>query len=80
MIAFTGALSKMRKELTHGQGMKDLKTVAKTCDDPEIVNDAMKSLLERQGVSDEMISRIERNPIYESLISNLAKPEPVSPS
>jgi len=67
----------MEKELTRGQGIKDLKTVAKTCNDPTIVSDSMRDLLERQGVSEKLITQIESMPIYESLISSLAEPKPI---
>ena len=77
MIALNNALNKMKKELTNGQGIRDLKTVARTCNDPGIIKDSMRSLLERQGVSDSFIQTIESSPIYESLISSIAEPEPV---
>jgi len=35
MFQFTRAIDKMKKELTKGQGISDLKIVAKTCNDPE---------------------------------------------
>lgn len=70
----------MKKELTRGQGIKDLKTVAKTCNDPNIVKDAMRNLLERQGVSDSFLKRMESNPIYQSLISSISEPAPVKPN
>ena len=77
MLALNNALNKMKKELTNGQGIRDLKTVAKTCNDPGLIKDSMRSLLERQGVSDSFIRTIESSPIYESLISSIAEPEPV---
>lgn len=70
----------MKKELTHGQGIKDLKTVAKTCNDPNIIKDSMRGLLERQGLDGNLIQKIETNPIYESIVSSIAKPEPVTPN
>ena len=80
LLALNNALSKMKKELTRGQGIKDLKTVAKTCNDPGIIKDSMRDLLQRQGVSDSFIQRIEASPIYESLISSITEPEPVRPN
>lgn len=80
MFALSNALNKMKKELTQGQGIKDLKMVATTCNDPKIIKDSMRSLLDRQGVSETLISKIENNPIYESLISNISEPRPVTPN
>lgn len=77
LLALNNAMNKMKKELTRGQGIKDLKTVAKTCNDPNIIKDSMHSLLERQGFSDNLITWIENTPIYDSLISSIAEPDPV---
>lgn len=80
MIALSRALDKMKKELTDGQGIRDLKIVAKTCNDPEIIKDSMRDLLERQGVSDSLIQRVENSPIYQSVIASISEPEPVQPN
>ena len=80
LFTLNSAINKMKKELTRGQGIKDLKTVAKTCNDPNIVKDAMRNLLERQGVSDSFLKRMESNPIYQSLISSISEPAPVKPN
>lgn len=80
MIQFTRAIEKMKKELTRGQGIRDLKIVAKTCNDPEIIKDSMRDLLERQGMSESLIQRIEGNPIYQSVITSIAEPKPVKPN
>ena len=79
-VALFSAMNKMKKELTRGQGIKDLKTVAKTCNDPSIIKTSMHDLLERQGLSDNLIAWIENSPIYESLISTIAEPAPVKPN
>ena len=79
-MSFYRSMSKLRNELTKGQGIKDLKTVATTCNDPTIVSDAMKSLMQSQGISDSLLRRIENNPIYQSVISVITEPEPVNPN
>jgi len=80
MFEFTRALNKMKKELTRGQGIRDLKIVAKTCNNPEIIKDSMRDILERQGMSDSLIQRIEVNPIYQSVITSISEPDPVKPN
>jgi len=78
--SLSNAVKKLNKELTEGQGIKDLKTVATTCNDPKIVSDSMRNLMKRQGVSDALLSRIENNPIYQSAISVITEPEPIQPN
>ena len=80
MLALSNSLGKMKKELTRGQGIKDLKMIATTCNDPKIISDSMHGLLQRQGVSDSLINRIESSPIYEGLISSISEPQPVNPN
>jgi len=77
LLSLNSALDKMKKELTRGQGIKDLKTVASTCNDPDIIKTSMKGLLERQGVSENLIQWIENTPIYESIVSSITEPVPV---
>lgn len=79
-LGLFNAIKGLEKELTRGQGIKDLKTVATTCNDPQIVSKAMRSLFERQGVSGALITRIEENPIYQGLISSVVEPAPITPN
>ncbi len=74
------AMNKMKKELTRGQGIKDLKTVAKRCNDPNIIKDSMSELFRKQGMSENIVSWIENSPIYDSLIASIAEPTPVTPN
>lgn len=80
LLSLNNAMNKMKNELTRGQGISDLKTVAKTCNDPAIIKDSMHGLLERQGMSDNLIQWIENTPIYENIISSIAEPTPVKPN
>ena len=80
LFALNNALNKLKKELTRGQGISDLKTVAKTCNDPGILKDSMRNLLKRQGVSESFIQRVEASPIYENLIASISEPDPIRPN
>jgi len=79
LVALSRALNGLEKELTRGQGIKDLRTVAKTCNDPKLIGNSMRKIFTRQGVPDKLMSQIEANPIYERIISTLMQPEPVIP-
>ena len=78
MMAVSRSLKSLEKELTQDKGMKDLRTVAQTCNKPEIVEDAMRDLFQRSGVSDSFIARIEGNPLYQRMISTITAPTPVT--
>jgi len=61
--------------------MRDLKTLAQTCNDPKIVTSAMTQMMRENGLSQGMIDFVERLPQYKDLIlkdiSNM-RPQPVA--
>lgn len=79
IFALSRAFKNLESELTEGQGIRDLKTVARTCNDPDIISDSLRGLLERQGVSNNFIVQIEASPIYQSLLSDVSR-QMVSPN
>ena len=68
MIALNNATKSLRNELTDGQGIKDLRTLSKTCNDPELISDAMGKFMREQGLSERMIGFIENLDIYQKAI------------
>jgi len=64
-------MNRLKKELTNGQGIKDLRTLSSTCNDPDIIKTAMNDLIDRQDFSDEFKTMIDNNPIFQSLIQSL---------
>jgi len=66
------SLKGLEKELTSGQGIKDLKILSATCNDPKIISDAMGGFLRNQGLPDNIINFIEGMGLYQELI----KPDP----
>ncbi len=75
LLALSRSMKRLKKELTSGQGVKDLRTLSNTCHDPEIISTAMHNLLERQGLSNKFITFIEQSPIFERIIEDIAAPE-----
>ena len=75
LLALSNAFKSLEKELTDGKGIRDLRTVAKTCNDPEIISNSVKTMLQRQGVSDTFISRIENSPFYERILKGITDSE-----
>jgi len=73
MLMLSNSLKGLEKELKNGQGIRDLKILAATCDDPKIISDAMGGFLRKQGLPDNIINFIEGMGLYQELI----KPDPV---
>ncbi len=76
MLALRNSLNKLKKELSNGQGIRDLRTVAKTCNDPDLIKSSMRDLIERQGVSDDLLKWMENNPLFESVMASILDPKP----
>lgn len=74
MLVLSNSLKSLEKELKNGQGIRDLKTLSATCNDPKIISDAMGGFLRKQGLPDNVITFIEGMGIYQDLI----KPEPAA--
>jgi hypothetical protein len=74
MLMLSSSLKSLEKELTNGRGIKDLKTLSATCDDPKIISDAMGGFLRKQGLPDNIINFIEKMSLYQRLIA----PEPIT--
>lgn len=68
MLMLSRSLKGLEKELKNGQGIRDLKTLSATCDDPKIISDAMGGFLRKQGLPDNIINFIEGMGIYQDLI------------
>lgn len=66
------SLKGLEKELKTGRGIKDLKTLSATCNDPKIISDAMGGFLRKQGLPDNIINFIESMGLYQEII----KPDP----
>lgn len=63
-----GSVKSLTNELESGRGMRDLKTLAKTCNNPKIVTSAMTNMMRDNGLSQGMIDFVENLPQYKDLI------------
>lgn len=69
LFSLSRSLDALTRELTDGRGVRDLRTLAGTCDDPRLVSDGLTTWLDRQGLPDglrtfiddfEIIDRVSR--------------------
>lgn len=68
MLSLNSSVNKLTKELRNGQGLKDLKMMASTCNDPKIVTESLTKLMEDAGLNGEMVGFIEGLQKYQDLI------------
>ena len=67
MLALSRDLSSLKRELTRGRGIRDLRTLASTCDDPLILASAMDRYLDRQGLPSGLRDFIAGSSIWDEL-------------
>ena len=50
LLSLKRSLDRLENELRDGRGVRDLRTLARTCDNPEILADGMSSFLARRDI------------------------------
>jgi hypothetical protein len=73
MMRFQSSVESLQKELTEGRGITDIKMLAKTCDDPDIMTKAVRNVFENQGISIKFMDIIEDMKIYRDIIQKNLK-------
>lgn len=68
MMSLSSSFKSLEKELKAGRGVKDLKILAKTCNDPKIVSDLLLSFMQDKGLPNGMIQFFQSLPMYDELI------------
>ena len=68
MMALNNSLTSLEKELKSGTGIRDLKTLSKTCNDPALVGKAMNGFMRDQGLPTNLIQFVERLEVYQDLL------------
>lgn len=69
MFRLSQATKNLEKELTDGRGVQDLRMLARTCNDADLIRTEMVDLLKRQNMSDELIQFLENTGILENVIA-----------
>ncbi len=68
MIAISSAVNKLTKQLKNGQGVKDLKILRETCNDPDIVENALTEYMQDQGLPLPLIGFIKGLKVYRDVV------------
>ena len=68
MLSLMNALSKLGKSFENGQAMKDMRTLAATCDDPDLIKTAMTDFMRDQGISEKFIAALNGMEAYVKML------------
>ena len=69
LLSLANSMKGLERELKNGSGMRTLKTVAGTCNDPAIITDSLTNVMQLEGLPQNMINFVTSNPIYQSLVN-----------
>lgn len=73
MFMLSNSVDKLTRELKSGRGIKDLRMLRDTCNDPDIVGDSLMTFMKGKGLPDEMIKFVESWPTYKKIIMEEVK-------
>ncbi|GLQ23462.1 hypothetical protein GCM10007853_13360 [Algimonas ampicilliniresistens] len=79
MFRLSNAAKALEKELENGRGIKDLRVIAATCNDPDLIQDQIFALLKREGLSDGQIDFLDTIGILDRLIRTAEGVQPSAP-
>ena len=68
MMRLSSSFDSLERELTEGRGIRDLKLLASTCNDPEIITKSLRSVFENQGVPSKALDFIESLQFYKDIL------------
>lgn len=68
MFSLAAKVKGLENELLRGSGVKDLKTVARLCNDPDILTDGFTQYVDRLEIPDQMRGFMESLPEFQNLI------------
>lgn len=68
MFKVASAVTKLGDRMKNGHAIKDLRTLAQTCNDPELIKTAMNDFLHEQGVSERFIAFLNDLDKYTKLL------------
>ena len=70
-----GSLSRLADNFENGRGMRDMRTLASTCNDPNLIKDFMVQFMREQGISEKFITFINGLKEYQQLLATGKRPE-----
>jgi len=68
LFSLARRVQSLEKELLRGSGIKDLKTVARLCNNPQVVKDGISAYVDRMELPDKMRSFMEALPEYRNIV------------
>jgi hypothetical protein len=75
LLSLSNSIKSLEKQVKNGRGIRDLKTLARTCDDPKILTESLTGFMRDQGLPDNMINFVTQLPAYQSILEDTFGPK-----
>ncbi len=75
MFSLMNSLSKLGRKFENGRAMKDMRTLASTCNDPELIKNAMTDFMREQGIDEKFIGFINSLEAYKTMLETGKRPD-----
>jgi len=75
MFTLMSAISSLSQKIEKGQPLKDLRTLSRSCNDPDLIKTALNDFMKNQGISDNFIQFINGLKLYSDLINTTQNPD-----
>ncbi len=74
LLRLSSSMKRLEREVKNGRGIRDLKTLARTCNDPSLITNSLTGFMKEQGLPDNMINFVTQLPVYQSIIADVTAP------
>ena len=68
LLSLRGSLRDLEREIKDGQGVRDLRLLARTCDDPDFIAEKMTEFLDRQNLPDGVVRFMDEFGIVDRIV------------
>ncbi|NNC37272.1 MAG: hypothetical protein EX271_02990 [Acidimicrobiales bacterium] len=75
MFSVMNSINKLGKTFENGRAMKDMRTLANTCDDPDLIKTAMTDFMREQGIEEKFINFLNGLQEYQKLLETGRRPD-----
>lgn len=74
LLSLSSSMKRLERQVKNGRGIRDLKTLARTCNDPSLITNSLTGFMKEQGLPDNMINFVTQLPVYQSIIADVTAP------
>ncbi|MBL4853658.1 MAG: hypothetical protein JKY25_05405 [Robiginitomaculum sp.] len=75
MFSIMNALSSLADKFENGRAVRDMRILAQTCDDPQLIKNAMTDFMRSKGLPDSFINFINGIDEYQKLLDTSIRPD-----